>query len=319
MLELSDILAARERIQAHIVRTPLLRVAALDDILGCRVYLKPENLQHTGSFKLRGASNRLLAMSEAERRQGVVTASSGNHAQAVACASAMLGIDAAIFVPVNCNPAKLAGMRKYGAQVYFAGLVSSEREAKAEELAAAEGRIIVHPFADEYVKAGQGTIGLEMLEDQPELDAVVAPIGGGGLISGIATAVKGLKPGIRVFGVEPASAARYGRSREAGRPLTLDKADIDTIADGTRNDRANVGNFAVIERRVDALLTAGDDAIRAAMRAAAAYAKLIIEPSSAMALAGALSGGLPVNREDKVCFVISGGNNDLSLLAAILA
>ena len=316
MLTLLDIQEAHKRISPHIIRTPLLRVAALDKILGCEVYLKPESLQNTGSFKIRGATNKLLTLTDEERKRGVVCASSGNHAQGVACAAQKLGIDALIVMPSNCNPVKLAGVKSYGAKVILAGTLSSERDAKVAELVATEGRIEVHPYANFGVKAGQGTMGIEILEDQPDLDTVVVSIGGGGMISGIATAVKALKPGIKVIGMEPAGAPRYTVSRAAGKPMHLDK--VDTIADGTRTDHAEPSNFEIIEKLVDELVTATDDEIRAAMKEIVATAKMVAEPSSVMGIGAAMAGKLNLKPTDKVCFVLSGGNNDLELLAQVI-
>ena len=317
MITLEDVKAAKERISGYVLRTPLLRVPALDSILGCQVYLKPENLQHTGSFKLRGATNRILSLSDEEKSRGIVACSSGNHAQGVACAAKSCGIDAVIIMPTNCNPAKLAGVKEYGVPVLLVGTLGSEREAKAEELVRTEGRTQVHPYADDGVRAGQGTIGLEILEDEPDMDTVVVPIGGGGLITGVATAVKGMKPDIRVIGMEPEGAPRYSLSRKEGRPVTLKK--VDTIADGTRTDHADPENFKAIERLVDELVTADDDAIKKAMAVLAGKAKLVAEPSSVMGIAAALSGKLPVTPEEKVCFVLSGGNNDLRQLSDTLS
>lgn len=317
MLKFSDIQEARKRISPYIVRTPLLRVPALDEILGCQVYLKPENLQYTGSFKLRGAMNRLLTLSEEEKSRGVVAASSGNHAQGVAYAAKKLGIDALIVMPSNCNPVKLAGVKSYGAQVILAGTMSSERDAKVAEIVETEGRTEVHPYANFHVKAGQGTIGLEVLEDESNLDAVVVSIGGGGMISGIATAVKGLRPGIRVIGMEPSGAPRYSVSREAKEPVYLEK--VDTIADGTRTDHADPGNFEIIERLVDDLVTVSDDQIRAAMKLVVSGGKIVAEPSSVMGVGAAMDRKLSLKPSEKVCFVLSGGNNDLQLLSQVLS
>lgn len=314
MITRSDVLAARERIAPHVLRTPLLRVPALDEALGCEVYLKPENLQHTGSFKLRGATNKLLSLTGEERRRGVVCCSSGNHAQGVACAAKRLGVDAVIVMPTDCNPVKLAGVKALGGEVLLVGTTSSERDAKAKELVAREGRAEVHPYGDDDVRAGQGTVGLEILEDRPDIDAVVAPIGGGGLLTGIATALEGKT---RVIGVEPAGAARYTASRAAQRPVVLGR--VDTIADGTRTNAADPGNFEALERLVPDILTAGEDSIREAMRLAVSRAKLIAEPSSVLGPAAALEGRLPVRPGDKVCFVITGGNNDLAMLAELIA
>ncbi len=317
MPTLTDIEAARSRIAPYIVRTPLTRAAALDDILGCQVYLKLENLQHTGSFKLRGAANRMLSLDSGQKARGVVCSSSGNHAQGVAWAAARLGVDAVIVMPVNCNPVKLEAVRAMGAGVILEGTKSSERDAKVKELVKAEGRVEIHPFADPLVKAGQGTIGLEILEEEPEMDAVVVPVGGGGLIAGVATAVKSINPRTKIIGMEPAGAPRYSLSREKGSPQTL--AGVSTIADGTRTDRADPQNFEVIERLVGSLVTVEDSWIRKAMKLIALKAKMVAEPSSAMGIAAALAGDLPVCAPHKVCFIISGGNVDPALLISILS
>ena len=316
MITFKDIVEANNRIQDHIIKTPLIRVAALDDKLGCQVYLKPENFQHTGSFKVRGASNRLLAMSAEERSRGVVCASSGNHAQGVACAAKKLGIDAVIVVPTNCNPTKLAGIQSHGATIILEGTLSSERDAKVEEIVRAQGRTVVPPYDDDYVRAGQGTIGIEILEDEPDLDYVVVPVGGGGLISGIATAVKEMKPQIKVIGAEPMGASRYTLSRQEKKPSWL--TSVDTIADGTRTDHANENSFEMIEKLVDQLVCASDVFIKNAMKEVVSSAKLVAEPSSVLGIAAVLEGNCQFKATDKVCFVLTGGNNDLDLLADVL-
>ena len=227
-----------------------------------------------------------------------------------------LGLDAVIVMPENANPVKLAGTKAYGAKVVLAGTLASVRDAKASEIMETEGRTQIHPYANDFVKAGQGTIGLEIMEDEPEMDVIVAPIGGGGMISGIATAAKGTKPGIRVIGTEPEGAPRYRLSREAKKPISL--SHVETIADGTRTDHADPGNFEIIEQLVDDLISVTDDEIRHAMKLTVSTAKLVAEPSSSMPVAAALAHKLPVSPDDKVCFVISGGNNDLALLKSIL-
>ncbi len=315
MITLKDILDARERIAPYITHTPLIRVPALDKILSCEVYLKLENLQYTGSFKLRGASNRLLALSPEERKRGVVCASSGNHAQGVAYISQCLGIEAVIVMPTNCNPVKLAGVKKLGATAILEGTLSSEREAKAKEYETNEGKTVIPPYNDDFIRAGQGTIGLEILEDEPNIDVVVAPVGGGGLITGIATAITA-KSNAKVIAVEPIGAARYSQSRMKKKPIKLDK--VDTIADGTRTDYANEMSYNIIEEKVHDIVTTSDDYILKAMKLIVATAKVVVEPSSAMVIAAVLEGTLSFKPQDKVCFVISGGNNDLSLLSKAL-
>ncbi len=316
MLIFNDILEAHKRIKDYIIHTPLLRVPALDKKLGCKVYLKPENLQITGSFKLRGASNRLLAMSDKQKENGVVCASSGNHGKGVAYIAHLLGVDAVIVMATNYNPAKLRGIKQYGANVLFEGVLSSERIAKADELVEKESKTLIHSYDDLYVRAGQGTIGIEILEDEPNLDFVVLPIGGGGLISGVSTAVKTIKPSIKVIGVEPKGASRYAASREAGKPIWLES--VNTIADGTRTDRANDTNFTIIEDLVDELVSVTDESILMAMKESLVTAKLVAEPSAVLGIAAAIEGKLSVKPDDKVCFVITGGNNDLSLLSKVI-
>lgn len=316
MINFEDVKNAADRIHGYVLRTPLLRVPALDEALGCEVYLKHEGFQNTGSFKLRGATNAILSLTEEERKKGIVACSSGNHAQGVACAAKRCGIDAVIIMPTNCNPVKLAGVKSFGAKVELVGTLGSEREARAKELMESEGRTQIHPYANDNVRAGQGTLGLEVMEDAPELDAVVVPIGGGGLITGVATAVKGIKPEIRVIGMEPEGAPRYSLSRKEGKPVTL--THVDTIADGTRTDHADPGNFLDVERLVDTLVAVDDEHIKKAMKLLVSKAKIVAEPSSVMGVAAALAGTLPVKKTEKVCFVLSGGNNDLDQLAEIL-
>ena len=317
MIEYRDVQAARARIAPHIVRTPLLRVPALDEALGCQVYLKHEGFQAIGAFKIRGARNKALSLSEEELGRGLVCASSGNHAQGVAYAAHKLGAQAVIVMPTNANPVKLAGVQRWGGQVELVGTLSSQREERAAQLVREQGMVEIHPYADPFVAAGQGTLALEVLEDLPDASLIAAPIGGGGLISGIATAVKGAAPQVRTVGVEPAGAPRYTRSRAEGRPVQLES--VQTIADGTRTDHANPDNFAVIQARVDELYTVEDRWIEEAMRLLMTAAKVIAEPSSVLPVAAALCGALPVRPEDKAVFVLSGGNADPALLARLLA
>lgn len=317
MIEYRDVQAAQARIASHIIRTPLLRVPALDEALGCQVYLKHEGFQAIGAFKIRGALNKALSLSEEELGRGLVCASSGNHAQGVAYAAHKLGAQAVIVMPTNANPVKLAGVQRWGGQVELVGTLSSQREERAAQLVREQGMVEIHPYADPFVAAGQGTLALEVLEDLPDASLIAAPIGGGGLISGIATAVKGAAPQVRTVGVEPTGAPRYTRSRAEGRPVQLES--VQTIADGTRTDHANPDNFAVIQARVDELYTVEDRWIEEAMRLLMTAAKVIAEPSSVLPVAAALCGALPVRPEDKAVFVLSGGNADPALLARLLA
>ena len=317
MLSLQDVQQAKVRISPYIVRTPLLRMPALDAALGCEVYLKFEGFQVMGAFKIRGAMNKALSLTPEELGRGLVCASSGNHAQGVACAAQRLGAKAVIVMPTNANPVKLAGVKSFGGQVELVGTLSSQREARAQQLVEEAGMVNVHPYADPYVAAGQGTIGLEILEDLPGVDAVACPIGGGGLISGVSTAVKGLNPSVQTIGVEPAGAPRYSASRAAGRPVALEQ--VATIADGTRTDHANPDNFAMIQARVDRLCTVEDGFIRQAMVLLMTKAKLTVEPSGALPVAAPLAGTLPVRQGQKVVFVLSGGNVDPTLASQLLA
>ena len=317
MIELADVLTALQRIAGHIKHTPLLRLAALDPLLGFQVYIKPENVQDTGSFKLRGASNKLLSLSETARKRGVIAASSGNHAQGVAAAAAALGVDALIVMPVDAPKAKIEGTQALGAKIVLHGRLASERNARMKELAENDGRVIVHAYEDPLVIAGQGTAALEILADEPEMAAIVAPVGGGGLISGLATAAKGVHPGIRMIGVEPLGAPRYSKSRAARQPLIVEVAA--TIADGTRGDSASPSNFPIIESRVDELVSVDDEILKAAIYCFAKLGKLVVEPSGALSLAAALGGRLSGLQGKKVCLFISGGNLDFGQYAAWLA
>ena len=317
MITLQDVQAAKARISPYIVRTPLLRIPALDDALGCEVYLKFEGYQVMGAFKIRGAMNKALSLSPEELAKGLVCASSGNHAQGVACAAQRLGTRSVIVMPTTAPAVKIDGVNSFGGEIELVGTLSSQREARANELAEKEGMVNIHPYADPYVAAGQGTMGLEILEDLPDVAAVAVPIGGGGMISGVSTAVKGLAPQVKTIGVEPAGAPRYSVSRAAGKPMELDK--VDTIADGTRTDHANPDNFEMIQARVDELCTVEDEFIRKAMYLLMTKAKITVEPSGALPVAAALAGKLPVEKGQKVAFVLSGGNVDPKLAAEILA
>jgi len=317
MISLQDVQAAKARLAPYIVRTPLLRIPALDEALGCEVYLKFEGFQVMGAFKIRGAMNKALSLTPGELAKGLVCASSGNHAQGVACAAQRLGTKSVIVMPTTAPAVKVEGVKSFGGEIELVGTLSSEREARATELAEKEGMVNIHPYADPYVAAGQGTMGLEVLEDLPDVDAVAVPIGGGGMISGVSTAVKGLAPHVKTIGVEPAGAPRYSVSRAAGKPMELDK--VDTIADGTRTDHANPDNFEMIQARVDELCTVEDEYIRKAMYLLMTKAKITVEPSGAMPVAAALAGKLPVEKGAKVAFVLSGGNVDPRLAADVLA
>lgn len=316
MLVLQDIIAAQNRIAPYVVRTPLLRIPALDMPLGCQVYLKYEGFQIMGAFKIRGAMNKALTLTPEELKCGLVCSSSGNHAQGVACAAQQLGAKSLIVMPADVNSVKLAGVAAFGGKVELMDASSSVRQARVEQLSREMGMVNIHAYADPWVAAGQGTIGLEITADLPDVAAVAVPIGGGGLIGGIATAVKGTSSYAKIVGVEPAGAPRYGKSREAGHPVTLDSTD--TLADATRTDKAHPFNFEIIEDKVDQLCTVEDASILKALKLLLDKAKLVAEPSSAMPVAAALEGKLSVGPKDKVVFVITSGNTDPALIAHLM-
>ncbi len=309
MIDYQEILAARKRIAPYVQRTPLLRLPALDAYSGMQTYIKPECFQNTGAFKIRGAFNRLLQLSEQEKAAGVIGASSGNHGLGLSTAAKHLGIRAIIVMPENASEIKLNGIKKAGAEVMLHGLLSSERNQFMRDLAARQKLTIVHAFEDPIVCAGQASAAMEMLEDCPDLDAVVVQAGGGGLLSAFATAIKNTNPLIKVIGIEPAAAPRYAISRAKGSPQAI---EIDaTIADGTRGNAASPHNFEIIEQYVDELYSVDDDALKAAIYLYAKLGKMLPEPSGALPLAAAIDGKLKHLAGAKVGFLISGGNGNL--------
>ena len=308
---LPQIEEARARLLSVLTSTPLLPLDP--DLTGGRdIRVKCENLQRTGSFKIRGAFNRISSLSSEERARGVVAYSSGNHAQGVACAAALLGVRATVVMPENAVAAKVAATRRFGAEVVFAGADSETRRAHAEELAATRGAALVPPYDHAEIIAGQGTLGLEILEQAPEVRTVFVPIGGGGLISGVALAIKAGRPDVRIVGVEPEGAADAAASRKAGHIVTLERTD--TIADGLRALKIGALPFEAIRDWVDDVVTVSDAAILDAARLLLRRVHVVAEPSGAVALAAALA----VAREGCAVAVISGGNIDLELLRTLL-
>ncbi len=318
LVGLDDIRAARERLRGVAARTPL--IACPHQHENRQLYFKPESLQPIGSFKLRGAYNKIATLSEDEQRRGVITYSSGNHAQGVAYAARALGVRAVVVMPRNAPPIKVESTRALGAEVVFVGPASSERKARAEELAAEHGYVIVPPYNDERIIAGQGTIGLEILEDLPEAETVLSPVGGGGLISGVAAALKLNRPQVRVIGVEPELAADAQASLRAGRVVEFPAEQVSrTVADGLRTQSVGEMNFEHIRRYVDDIVTVSEQEILDAMRLLALNAKLIAEPSGAVTFAAFLfhAGQLP--RTQRNVAIISGGNAEPELLAKLLS
>jgi threonine dehydratase len=316
MPNLADIRAARERIRDNIVQTPTVPAAGLADALPGVAYFKLESLQRTGSFKDRGALNRLLDLTPDERSRGVVTASAGNHAQAVAYHGARLGIPVEVVMPEHTPLIKVANTRRFGAGVRFHGATLSEAMLEARRLELEEKRVLVHAFDDERVIAGQGTIGLELLEQLPSLTTVIVPIGGGGLISGIAVAIKEQRPDVRVFGVEATAAASALASRRAGRIVAIESAD--TIADGIAVKRLGDRTFPLIEHYVDDIVAVAEAEIAGAVHLLLERQKLLAEGAGAVALAAVLAGRIPLSGRDVAVLILSGGNIDVNLVGRII-
>ena len=282
------------------------------------LYLKPENQQPIGAFKLRGAYNKIASLSEADRKRGVISYSSGNHAQGVAYAARALGVKAIIVMPSNAPAIKREATAKLGAEIVVVGPGSDERKAKAEELAAQNAYVIVPPYADEKIIAGQGTIGLEILEDLPEVDAVFSPVGGGGLISGVAAAIKLTNPKVKVIGVEPELAADAQASMRAGKIVQFPADQVSrTIADGLRTQSVGAINFEHIRNYVDDIITVTEDEIRQAMKLLAANPATVAEPSGAVATAGFLFRGDQLPGTKTNVAIISGGNIEPEMLHAL--
>jgi threonine dehydratase len=313
---LRDIEAARDRIAGAVVRTPTVPALAFGDRLAPPLHLKLESQQRTGSFKDRGALNRLLALSDAERRRGVVTASAGNHAQAVAYHGRRLGVPVHVVMPEHTPLIKVLNTRRFGADIRFRGETLSDAMVEARRMEADDGLVLVHAFDDDRVIAGQGTIGLELLDQRPGLTAVVVPIGGGGLISGIAIAIKEQQPGVRIFGVEAAAAASAVASRHAGAIVNIESSE--TIADGIAVKRVGDRTFPIIERYVDDIVAVSEEEIAHAVHLLLENQKVLAEGAGAVPLAAMLAGKLPLDAADVVVMVLSGGNIDVNLLERII-
>ena len=314
MVTLNDIRAAQARIHGIAIRTPLIEFDHPESgVHG--LFLKPENQQPVGAFKLRGAYNKIASLSEDDRKRGVITYSSGNHAQGVAYAARELGVKSVIVMPENAPAIKREATAALGAEIVFVGPSSAERQRKAEELAEQHGYVIVPPYNDEQIIAGQGTIGLEILEDLPEVETVLAPVGGGGMISGVATAIKLSKPSANVIGVEPELAADAQASLRAGKIVQFPADEVlRTMADGLRTQSIGPINFEHIRRYVDDIVTVTEDEIREAVRLLAANPKTMAEPSGAVAVAGYLFHRDQLPRTKLNVAIISGGNIDPGML-----
>ncbi len=322
LVSLDEIQAAAKRIAGIARRTPLVR-AEFPGVSGFgqprEIWLKAECLQPIGAFKIRGAANKILQLTRDEIARGVITYSSGNHAQGVAYAAREAGAKAVIVMPANAPAIKRAATLAMGAQIVDVGVASSERLAMAEKLVREHGYVVVPPYDDEQIIAGQGTCGIEIAEELPEVDLVVAPVSGGGLLSGVAAAVRQIRPQARVFGVEPELAGDAAESFRTGKIVTWPaERTARTIADGLRTQSIGERNFAHIRRLVDGIVTVTEAEIRAAMRAIVGAARLVPEPSGAVATAALLFHARELPEYRKAVAIVSGGNVDPSLLAEAL-
>jgi threonine dehydratase len=322
LVTIEEIRAAAARIAGIAIRTPIIE-AAFPGLSGHgtdkRIYLKAESLQPIGAFKIRGAANKILQLAPDEIARGVITYSSGNHAQGVAYAAREVGAKAVIVMPSNAPSIKRAATLAMGAEVVDVGLASSERLAKSDELVKQHGYVVIPPYDDRQIIAGQATCGLEIMEDLPEVDLVLSPVSGGGLLSGVAAAVKQLSPRTKVFGVEPELAADTAESFRTGQIVTWPaELTTRTIADGLRTQSVGTLNFAHLQAYVDGIITVTEAEIRAAMRAIVAATRLVPEPSGAVATAALLFHAAELPTYKTAVAIVSGGNVDPAQLAKIL-
>jgi threonine dehydratase len=309
---LPDSRAAMRLVTPHVHRTPLLPSRSLSEETGFDVRLKAELFQRTGSYKIRGPLVKLARLTQDERDRGVVCSSAGNHAQGVALAAAMLGVRAVVCMAENATPSKIDATRGYGAEVVLHGSIWDEADEKARELVAGEGLTYVHPFDDLDLISGQGTVGVEILEQWPDLETVVVPIGGGGLISGVAAALKQEKPAVRIVGVESSDGPAMKRSIEAGELVTLDRCD--TIIDGLRVKHVGGHTFELVRRFVDDIVAVPDEEIFANVLWTMARCKLVSEGAAAATVAALRAGLVQAEPGTKVVCVLSGGNLDVTQL-----
>lgn len=314
---LDDVKAAAARIAGHVHRTPVLTSTTADALSGAKLFFKAETFQRVGAFKARGAFSRLTLLSEVERTRGVVAFSSGNHAQAVALAARDLGVPATIVMPDDAPALKLAATRGYGAEVILYDRRREDREAIARRLVEERGVVLVPPFDDDAIIAGQGTAALELLEEVTDLDVVVAPCGGAGLLAGTAVAATGLRPGIRVLGVEPEAGDDVARSLAEGRRIAIPVPE--TIADCLQTTRVGERNFAILQALVEGVVTVSDLELRRAMTFLFSRMKLVVEPGGAAAAAALFSGRVPGVAGRRVGVILSGGNVDPARFADLVA
>jgi threonine dehydratase len=312
-LEVFD--AAFARVAPYTYRTPLLTSRMLSELSGFDIRLKAEMFQRTGSYKIRGPLNKFMFLSDDERRRGVVCSSAGNHAQGVALAARIHGIKAVVVMAANATPSKVEATRGYGAEVVLHGTIWDEANEKAKELVRDRGLTYIHPFDDLELIAGQGTVGLEIVRDWPDVDVIVVPIGGGGLISGIAMAAKALKPAVTIVGVESSGAPGMRDSVRAGAVVTLDR--VDCVIDGLRVKRVGETTFEIVRRVVDDIVTLPDERIFEAMLWTMSHAKLVVEGAAAAPVAAVIDGLIRAPRGAKVVCVLSGGNVNLDQIRGL--
>jgi threonine dehydratase len=312
---LDDVYAARDRLASLLPRTPLLSSRTLGQMTGTALRLKAENLQRTGSFKVRGALNAVLQLLPEQRARGVVTFSAGNHGQALAYAATASGVRCTVFMAENAVPAKVEAIRAYGAEIRFGPTIGEAFEAM-EVFRRDTGATFVSPFADPAVIAGQGTVALEILEDFPDVEQLVVPVGGGGLISGVALTAKTLRPGIRIVGVEPEGSTAVLQGLRAGHPVRIERNE--TIADGLSAPFTGELVLAIVAQHVDDTITVTDDEIAGALRLILTRTKLLVEPAGAAAVAALLTGKAAVPKGANTVAILSGGNIGLDRLKGLL-
>jgi threonine dehydratase len=308
-VSLVDVIAARDRVSGMLIRTPLVHSDAAAELADLQVYLKLECFQRTGSFKVRGALSKVTSLTPEQRQAGLICASSGNHGLGVAYASACFGTRCVVVLPEDVNPHKLALLAKLGAEIVKYGITSDARQEKVVELSRSHGYTQIHPFSDPVLIAGQGTVGLEILEDLPDVSEVYVPIGGGGLISGVAVAIKEQRPGTLIYGVEPEHSNAMSEALRYGGPVVLPK--VETIADGLAAATTEDLNFAMVNRYVDDVIMVSDEAIRQTMFFLLERANILVEPSGAASLAGLLMNS---KKKGPAVAVLSGGNITLQQL-----
>ncbi len=313
MIDINDIKSAQKTISGYVHRTPLVHSNCIDKMVGSEVYFKCENLQKTGSFKARGAFNKILSLTDEEKARGVVCYSSGNHAQAVSYAASLLGINAYVFMPETAAPAKVKASKGYGANVVLYGKTGADAYPKALECMREKNLVYVDPVEDYKIMAGQGTSALEILEDLSDIDAIYVPVGGGGLMTGVSTAIKALSPKTKVIGVEPENMNCVGASFHNGKITKIERKY--SIADGLAGDAPGEKAFEGVMKNVDEMITVSDEEISDALVKIMHYTKMYVEPSSAVTLAGIISKKAFLGKRN-VC-LLSGGNANIEVLSEI--